>query len=125
MDGGTAVETVTETVAKAAPTAAKAAQAAAQNGVAFNLTFVVFLALAMVFLVALIRALPWGAEAKAKKPLACPACLVGWTSAALGAWCVWIGIGMLATSIHIMPACGAAFLLVSLSDYWRGNLPPA
>jgi hypothetical protein len=77
------------------------------------------LALALVFGVLFIRALPWPEAWKHHKPLSCDACCVGWSLMGSSPW--WA-----ASYETVLAAGGLALLLLALHGWLKGSslVPP-
>lgn len=102
MDGGT-VPTIVE----------QATKAAAAAPLTFQWWLVAVLAFSLAYVVQFVRAMPWSESAKAAKPLACDACMVGWASIAAG-----IALGTQTANVafvlfHVVPAAGVALLILA------------
>lgn len=109
-------------VTSAQPVATPPSEAAAVIGL--SLPWVVMLALGILFLVSVIRALPfWSEAARSTKPLNCDTCMVFWVSVGLGIVSSY-GIGTLPTLIHLIPACGLAMLGLAVLHHFRAPWEP-
>lgn len=115
-----------EVAAKAVEPVARAmAPAVASQQMSVAWVLIPIVALALVFLVALVRSLPWVEKLKTQKPWNCDTCLTFWSAGALSVYVV-AGLQQSITwaVIHLLPGAGLAVLLLALRSYWKGNLGP-
>ena len=120
-DGG-----ISAVAAPAVAPVAQAAQAAAQAAKpSLQLIWELGLAIALtlIFLTVLVKALPWHADTLKKRPFSCNACMLGWLSIGLGLFLSYVlGLHYTMLVAHLLPATGLAFVGLSLIDYWRPPL---
>lgn len=119
------IEVVAKAVEPIVRAVAPAVQQAAPQAVGVFWAIIPLVALALVFLVELVRSLPWVDKMKAQKPWNCDTCLTFWSAGALSVYVVaGLQQSITWTAIHLLPGAGLAALLLALRGYWRGNLGP-
>lgn len=119
MDAGTPSATT------AAPAMAQSlAQAPRGGGVSLSVELVVALALSLLALILIVRALPWSAEMKRHRPLSCDICMCFWSTLALGV--VFGALSNWPTAVlHGLPAAGLTLLFLAVLERLKGPaIPP-